>query len=189
MDSGRGNAETLRLKANIEDQLDRLLTQLQDLEDMRDDFDNEEYEEARRDTIQQMQEFEQSLSKMKDGNMTLVDEIGGMQLAIQEAIRSAFKSPEVIKMFAKKENGALRTRLASVAQDHKLAKITHEAYVALSAEILNALEKLGEVLEPHEKNLLETASRSHGVYAEASSYIDSAVVQSAADAAQNARNV
>ena len=48
MDSGRGNAETLRLKANIEDQLDRLLTQLQDLEDMREDFDDDEYEEARR---------------------------------------------------------------------------------------------------------------------------------------------
>ena len=48
MDTGRGNVETLRLKANIEGQLDRLLTQLQDLEDMRDDFDNDEYEEARR---------------------------------------------------------------------------------------------------------------------------------------------
>jgi hypothetical protein len=173
MDSGRGNTETLRLKANIEDQLDRLLTQLQDLEDMRDDFDDNEYEEARRyvavrqnllkcgynilysDTIQQMKEFEQSLAKMKEGNMTLIDEIGTMQLAIQEAIRSAFKSPEVIKMFAKKENGALRSRLASVEQDHKLGKLSQDAYMALAAEILNALEKLGESLEPHEQNLLQ----------------------------------
>lgn len=43
----RGNHETQRLKANIEDQLNRLLTQLQDLEDNRDDFDEEEYEENR----------------------------------------------------------------------------------------------------------------------------------------------
>ena len=42
MDTGRGNTETLRLKANIEDQLNRLLTQLQDLEDNREDFDEEE---------------------------------------------------------------------------------------------------------------------------------------------------
>ena len=112
--------------------------------------------------MEQMREFEQSLSKMKDGDMTLVDEIGSMQLAIQEAIRSAFKSPEVIKMFAKKENGALRSRLASVAQDHHLGKIPYESYVSLSAEILNALEKLGEVLEPHEKNLLESVGDCGG---------------------------
>jgi len=34
--------------------------------------------------------------------MTLVDEFGGMQLAIQAAVSEAFKTPEVIKMFAKK---------------------------------------------------------------------------------------
>jgi hypothetical protein len=43
----RGSHETQRLKANIEDQLNRLLTQLQDLEDNRDDFEPEEYEESR----------------------------------------------------------------------------------------------------------------------------------------------
>ena len=47
MDTVRGNSETLRLKSNIEDQLNRLLTQLQDLEDNREDFDEEEYEENR----------------------------------------------------------------------------------------------------------------------------------------------
>jgi hypothetical protein len=45
----RGNHETLRLKTNIEDQLNRLLTQLQDLEENRDDFEPEEYEESRFD--------------------------------------------------------------------------------------------------------------------------------------------
>jgi chromosome segregation ATPase len=156
MESGRGNHETQRLKTNIEDQLNRLLTQLQDIDDNREDFEDEnEYQENRNDTIQQMKEFEISLHKMKEGNMTLVDDIGKYQLAIQDAIRTAFKSPEVMKMFAKRENGALRTRLNTIQQDHRLGKISSDDYLMMSAEIIGALEKLGEPLEPHERLLLE----------------------------------
>lgn len=35
--------------------------------------------------------------------------------AIQAAISQAFKTPEVIRMFAKKQPGQLRTRLAEVS--------------------------------------------------------------------------
>mmetsp|Transcript_12244 Transcript_12244/g.18543 ORF Transcript_12244/g.18543 Transcript_12244/m.18543 type:complete len:191 (+) Transcript_12244:67-639(+) len=188
MDSGgRGNAETLRLKANIEDQLNRLLQQLQDLEDNREDFDDDEYEESRQDTIQQMKEFEQSLMKMKEGNMTLVDEIGSVQLAIQQAIRSAFKSPEVIKMFAKKENGALRSRLAAIQADHKLGRLPDNEYRLLSSEILSALDKLGEPLDPLEKSMLEDFTRNTSMYSEATQEIDSSVISTAATAANQAR--
>jgi hypothetical protein len=34
------------------------------LEDMREDLDDDEYEEGKTDTLKQMEEFEQSLSKM-----------------------------------------------------------------------------------------------------------------------------
>jgi hypothetical protein len=153
--STRGNAENARLRANIEDQMNRLLTQLQDLEDMKSDLEEGEYEESRKDTLMQMEEFEQTLNKMISGDMTLVDEIGMIQLAIQSAIRSAFKSPEVIKMFAKRENGALRSRLASLDQDLKLGRISAENYDAQAAEIITALNKLGEPLEIREMELLE----------------------------------
>ena len=46
--------------------------------------------------------------------MTLVNELNRMQLAIQAAISEAFKTPEVIRMFAKKQPGQLRQRLAEV---------------------------------------------------------------------------
>lgn len=61
-----------------------------------------------------MHDFNESLSKMKDGDLTLVDEVNRIQLAIQAAISEAFKTPEVIKMFAKKQPGQLRQRLAEV---------------------------------------------------------------------------
>lgn len=81
-----------KIKKNIDDQLSRLLLQLQgewqryvvccvlcfspvlyfmchttvwsDLEDMREDLDDDEYAESKADTLKQMEEFEQSLSKM-----------------------------------------------------------------------------------------------------------------------------
>lgn len=74
---------------------------------MRADLDDDEYESTRRETMDQLrvicshlpclstsqlvpesprgvlQEFEASLQRMMEGNMTLVDELGSVQLAIQ----------------------------------------------------------------------------------------------------------
>ncbi len=49
-----GKEETERLKANIQDQLNRLIGQLQDLEELRAELEDDEYEETRKDTLEQM---------------------------------------------------------------------------------------------------------------------------------------
>lgn len=46
----------------------------------REDLDEEEYEETKKETLEQLKEFNDSLTKMKGGNMTLVDELNRMQL-------------------------------------------------------------------------------------------------------------
>ena len=46
----------------------------------RDDLDPSEYEETRQETVEQLKEFNDSLSKLTAGDMTLVDEINRMQL-------------------------------------------------------------------------------------------------------------
>ena len=56
-------------------------------------------------------EFEASLQKMMAGDITLVNQLGSMRLAIQGAVSQAFKTPEVIKMFANKQPAQLRMRL------------------------------------------------------------------------------
>jgi hypothetical protein len=137
----------------MEDQLKRLLTQLQDIEDMKADMDDEEYSTTRQETMDQLQEFEVSLNKMAAGNMSLVDSIGSVQLAIQAAIRSS-TSPEILNMFLKKENGALRTRLAGLDSDRILGRITLDAYNSQATEIVKMLDKLGEPLNPKEQELL-----------------------------------
>lgn len=46
----------------------------------RGDLDQSEYEETKNETMEQLREFNESLSKMISGDMTLVDHLGSMQL-------------------------------------------------------------------------------------------------------------
>ena len=45
----------------------------------------EDYEETKAETIEQLKEFSESLSKMEAGNMTLVDDLSRMQLVSLKA--------------------------------------------------------------------------------------------------------
>ena len=47
---------------------------------LRDELDADEYEEMKKDTLDQLKEFNESLTKMMEGNLTLVDELNRWQL-------------------------------------------------------------------------------------------------------------
>ena len=147
-----------------------------------------------------MKEFEVYLNKLLSGNITLIGQFGSVQLAIQTAIRNAFKSPEVVRMFAKKENGALRSKLASCDQDLKLGKITLQVYNDMTGkyltsfihelilthylnlgEIVLALEKLGEELTPKEKEILEKRTKNMDGFTAASESIGSNIMRTATE--------
>lgn len=76
----RGQAETQKLRENLESQLERLIQQLADLEEVKDELDVSEYNDTKEETVEQLKEFNERLSKMMSGNMTLVDQLGLMQL-------------------------------------------------------------------------------------------------------------
>lgn len=75
----------------------------------------EEYTETKQETLDQLTELNASVSKFKEGNLSLIDEVNSIQLAIQAAISEAFQTPEVIQMFAKKQHLQLRQRLNDVS--------------------------------------------------------------------------
>lgn len=108
--------------------------------------------------MDQLTEFKESLDNMVGGNLSLVDQLSGMQLAIQAAISKAFKTPEVIRMFAKKQPGQLRQRLAEIRRDEKVGKLSGDIATQQSVEILTALKKLGESLTPEEESYLQSNS-------------------------------
>lgn len=66
---------------------------------------------------------------------------------MQAAISKAFQTPEVIRMFANKNNGQLRTRLGQLQRDVQLGKLTAADENQQKVEILLALQKLGEQVQ------------------------------------------
>ncbi|CAM9707031.1 protein LZIC [Lethenteron reissneri] len=152
--ASRGKSETDKLRRNLEEQLDRLVQQLHDLERCREDLEAEEYEETKAETLEQLSEFNTALQKIVAGDMTLVDDLGAMQLAIQAAISQAFQTPEVIRMFARKQPGQLRTHMAQLERDVLVGKLPRDVYSLQKAETLMALRKLGDTLSAEEEAFL-----------------------------------
>ncbi|KAK6617442.1 hypothetical protein RUM43_014451 [Polyplax serrata] len=150
----RGQEETEKLKQNLESQLERLVQQLADLEEVRDELEPSEYSSTKEETLEQLKEFNERLSKMKSGNMTLVDQLDHMQLAIQAAISEAFSTPEVIRMFSRREPKQLRQRLFENERDFKLGKLQEMQFHKCKREVLNALKQLGENLTDDEIKFL-----------------------------------
>ncbi len=156
--ASRGATETSKLQTNVEEQLNRLLAQLKDIEEMKADLGPDEYKSTKAETIEQLKEFEASLKKMMAGNMTLVNSLGAVQLAIQGAVRGAFKTPEIVALFAKKQPGQLRQRLAAIERDVKLGVLPESQGTGQQVEILTALSKLGDPLTPQELAFLQANS-------------------------------
>ncbi|XP_015509609.1 protein LZIC [Neodiprion pinetum] len=156
--TSHGKAETERLRKNLEEQLDRLVQQLEDLEECRSELDEADYNETKAETMDQLKDFNESLQRMISGDMTLVNDLGAMQLATQAAISAAFQTPAVIRMFGKREPAQLRERLYQVERDAKLGKLSKEASDRQRGEILSALKQLGEKLNQSELQLVEKLS-------------------------------
>ena len=78
--------------------------------------------------------------------MTLVSELGQFKLALQAAIKDAFKTPEVIAMFAKREPAALRGRLAKLHEEAKLGRLAQALFKSQAVEVIVALKRLGETV-------------------------------------------
>ena len=53
----------------------------------REDLDEDEYEETKKETLEQLKEFKDTLDKFAAGNVTLVDEISSMQLVYNIFLR------------------------------------------------------------------------------------------------------
>ena len=54
------------LQKNITEQLDRLISQLSDLDELKEELSEEEYADLKKETLDQIQEFEAFLEKNKE---------------------------------------------------------------------------------------------------------------------------
>ena len=148
-------SSSVQLQQRVQNQLSRLLRQLQDLEDSKSELEVEEYEETRNETLAQMKEFEESLEKLEVGNLTLENEYTHLRLAMQATVSQAFKTPEIIGLFAKKQPQQLRSHLEQLDRDLLLGKVKQDDYDERKIEVLLALEKLKEKLTNQERQFLQ----------------------------------
>ncbi|ENN76303.1 protein LZIC isoform X2 [Dendroctonus ponderosae] len=162
--SSHGQGETEKLKHNVEKQLDRLMEQLSDLEACKESMEASDYEEIKEETMDQLKELNASLLKLVNGDISLVNSIGALQLATQAAISQAFKTPEVIRLFGRREPKQLRERLETVEEQLKFNKISVEARDRQKGEILTALRQLNEQLTRDELQFLEQHSQQFAAF-------------------------
>ena len=67
---------------------------------------------------------------------------------------NAFKTPEVIRLFARRQPEQLRVRLETLKRDYKVKKMGKAEYVRGAVEVLEALKKMGSELSGEEEELL-----------------------------------
>jgi hypothetical protein len=124
---------------------------------------------------------------MLEGDMTLVSQLGALKLALQAAISSAFRTPEVIRSFAAREPAALRARLARLIADARLGRLGDAAFRAAALEVVVALKKLDEELTPEERGILDSASaEQRRAFAETDGAVGEAAILSLAAKSQGA---
>ena len=104
------------LKIRARQQLERLVSQLSDLESIKNDLDSEEYEDAKSETLDQLQEFEKSLNKLDCGEVTL-------EFTARAILTEAFRTPDIIKLFMSKRSDGLRQKLQEITRDNTIGKL------------------------------------------------------------------
>ena len=121
---------------NINDQLERLLSQMADLEEVKNDesFSPEEYEELKSDTLKQIQEFENFLKRQAQGDMVL-QQVTEAQKRIQDAKSKAFGVKDLQQKFQGHEAEGIRIQISQLkieAANQKISKTQyHQQLLAL----------------------------------------------------------
>ena len=108
----------------------------------------------------QLEEFRESLLKLNSGDLGLLDSMAAMQLTIQAAVSEAFRTPEILRLFARAQPDHLRDKLANIERDHIVGKMTRDLFIQQKTELLLALTKLKATLTEEEASFLETHTTS-----------------------------
>ena len=139
----------------IHQQLGRLLKQLEDVEDNRELLDSEEeYLEIKGETLKQLEEFQNTLNELNHQELAS-DQLSSFKMAIQAACSQAFKTPEIIKMFAEKDTSSIHQKLATLEMNMKLGKLSMSDFREKKSELLSALQKLGVSLNSEQTLFLK----------------------------------
>ena len=137
------------LTKNINDQLERLLSQLSDLEELKEDLTDEEYAEMKADTLAQIEEFEKFLEKNKAENA----ELAGQAAKQLEDEKRRILGMQAMKEMVEGQNGKMiRERLVDLKfQFTQKKSISEDQYGQMVIAQFSLLEKCPGGLTEEEK--------------------------------------
>ncbi|CCD72515.1 Beta-catenin-interacting ICAT domain-containing protein [Caenorhabditis elegans] len=139
---------------NAQKTIDRLIRQLAEIEQEENNLEEDEYRELREDTVNQLQEYGKIVERLQGGDVSLIDDLTATKIAIRTAISKAFKTPEIMALFAGKHTGLLREKLMMTETNYRSQKMPKQGYLERKFEILMALRRLEETLTEDERKFL-----------------------------------
>jgi hypothetical protein len=89
-----------------------------------DELSAEEFEAMKEETLEQIKEFSDSLTRMNKGDLSIDTKISQMREEIRAAIANSFNTIEMIKMFGLQNANELERQLLDIDEEYKLKRIT-----------------------------------------------------------------
>lgn len=111
------------------------------------------------DLIDQFKEFQETLDRLQKGDTTLETKVSQLKNEIKNAIRTAFNTTEMIKMFVEQDSNELMNQLAGVEEEFKLKRINVNEMEEKKTKILVRLQKQGHALTDVDAKFLKDKSQ------------------------------
>ncbi|CRK87029.1 CLUMA_CG000816, isoform A [Clunio marinus] len=137
--------ETQLIK-NLENQLKRLISELEDLEETKHEIDVQEYMELKGEFLDQTKVISEALESMSKGDVSLNSKYSLMKQDLRKAIATSFNTLEIIKIFGFKLESELEKQLNCLKEDYKLRRIGQQEMETKRLEILNKIKIQNEKL-------------------------------------------
>ncbi|KAL5287788.1 hypothetical protein ACFFRR_008579 [Megaselia abdita] len=106
------------------------------------------------ETLEQIQEFSDTLNRLQKGDLTLNNKFNELKTALREAIgKNAFNTHEMIKMFGAQDDEIMQ--LLKLEEEFKLKKVDKATFMEKKRKILQSLQEKGSKLSDENKLFLK----------------------------------
>lgn len=110
----------------------------------RDELPEDELLDIKAETLEQIQEFGETINRLQKGDLTLNNKFVEIKAALRAAIGSAFNTSEMIKMFGAQDDEFMQ--LIKLEEEFKLKKVDQITYENKKLGILQSLQEKGAQL-------------------------------------------
>ncbi len=143
-----------KLLQNVLDEAKRLNSQLKDLEEYKADFEVSEYEQIKKDTLNQLIDNAKLIDNFSKGSIKTSNSIEEARKKIAETIAENYNVKNLMGTFLSSEVYYLRANLQNIISKYSIKRLSYEEFQVQVSELLLAIGKVTD-LNDEEKKLNE----------------------------------